>query len=66
MDDEELRKLFGFDFEPTPQQRAFTCAHSLTTEPDENGDAICLNCGTRVEIRFNLDRFRERIRKLLE
>lgn len=37
--------------------RHITCAHSVTTEPDENGDAICLRCGTVVQIRFNMERF---------
>lgn len=39
--------------------KAFTCSHSNTTEPDQNGDAICLRCGSVVQIRFNMRRFKK-------
>ena len=42
------------------------CCHNLTTEPDENGDAVCLKCGLIVQIRFNMDRFIEALNRLRE
>jgi hypothetical protein len=44
----------------------WTCMHNHTTEPDENGDAICFRCGTVIQIRFNMDRFRAAIKKIYE
>jgi hypothetical protein len=47
----------------TPLQR-LVCAHRLTTEPDEMGDAICLACGGCVTVRLTLgglDRFRRSV-----
>lgn len=44
---------------PMDDIRRFTCAHSLRTEPDENGDAICLRCNSVIQVRFNLERFKE-------
>lgn len=42
------------------------CSHDSTTDPDENGDAICLKCGTVVQIRFNIERFKDFCKKMLE
>jgi transcription initiation factor TFIIIB Brf1 subunit/transcription initiation factor TFIIB len=46
--------------------RNWTCGHSLTTEIDEEGDAICLRCGCVVQLRFNMRRFKEQMRKIGE
>jgi hypothetical protein len=42
------------------------CSHNETTESDENGDAICLKCGSVIQIRFNMERFKAAIKKLYE
>lgn len=50
MDEEFLKKI--------------TCGHNNTTDSDENGDAICMKCGSVIQIRFNMDRFIQQLKKM--
>jgi len=54
------------DSDPLGDIRRFCCVHSLRTEHDENGDAICLKCGAVIEVRFNLERFKQRMKEYFE
>ena len=44
----------------------WSCMHPETTEPDENGDVICLKCGAVYQKYFNLKRFRAAIKKFYD
>jgi hypothetical protein len=47
------------DHDPMIDINKWLCSHSNRTEPDENGDAICFKCGSVIQIRFNMERFKK-------